>query len=250
MTSLAQSSVKKDIPTVTTPDIETWSVSIKDIRNNDGLRLDATHYDREATLAVQALENSGHTLKPLSDLADVRLPGQFTRIWAKGPEHGYRYINGSELINISGLGALEKEPRYLSKLTKTKIDKLIIHEGWILVTCSGTIGRVLYVSKRFEGWAATHDLIRVVPHSPNHLGYLHAYLSSPIAQAQILGHTHGGQIDHITHHQLKTIIVPVLSEREMTRIHEKTLASLIARDEAVVKLVDISAVLNKHLEQK
>lgn len=249
MASLARSTVQPNLSDIV-ESIESWSVPVSEIRRNEGLRFDATHYDREASIAVQALENSGLELKHLSELADIKLPGQFTRIWAKGPEHGYRYINGSELISISGLGAIEKTRRYLSKLTKTKIENLIIREGWILVTCSGTIGRVLYVSKRFDGWAATHDLIRVIPHSPKQLGYLHAYLSSPIAQAQILGHTHGGQIDHITHHQLKTILVPVLSDREMKRIHESTLAALVARDNAVAELVEISSVLNKLFEKK
>jgi len=225
-------------------------VPLSEIRSNDGLRFDATHYDREATLAVQKLKTSGHEFKLLSDLAEIVLPVQFTRVWAKGPEHGYRYINASELITLSTLGAVEKSPRYLSRLTKTNVDKLIIREGWLLVTCSGTIGRVLYVSKRFDGWAATHDLIRLIPKSPNLLGYLHTYLTSPIAQAQILGHTHGGQIDHITNHQLKTILVPVLSEAQMITIHEHTLAALMAREEAVIKLLDISRNSNNLFEKK
>jgi type I restriction enzyme S subunit len=247
MPSAARSSV---LPTLSdlTQNIESWSIPVRDIWNNDGLRFDATHYDREAALTVQKLANSGYKLKSLSDLAEIKLPGQFTRIWAKGPEHGYRYINGTELINIAGLGAMEKAPRYLSKLTKTKIDNLIIREGWLLVTCSGTIGRIIYVSKRFDGWAATHDLIRVIPHSPNHLGYLYTYLSSPMAQAQILGHTHGGQIDHVTHHQLKTILVPVLPEKEMTRIHKSTMAFLANRDEAVVGLVNEVSGFTKRFE--
>jgi type I restriction enzyme S subunit len=229
--------------------IQSWSVPVKDIYTNDGLRLDATHYDREAVLAVRNLQRSGLQLKPLSEFADVRLPGQFTRIWAKGPEHGYRYINGSELINISGLGAIEKEPRYLSKLTKTNIDKLIIREGWLLVTCSGTIGRILYVSERFDGWAATHDLIRVIPKKPNHLGYLYAYLASATAQAQILGHTHGGQIDHITHHQLKTILVPLFPEDELELYDKEALSELVARDNSVGKLVKISDRINKYFTE-
>jgi hypothetical protein len=246
------SAARSSVPSITSgvpKNIESWSIPLRDIYKNDGLRLDATHYDREAALAVHELKNMGLQLKPLSELADVRLPGQFTRIWAKGPEHGYRYINGSEFLNVAGLGAMEKEPRYLSKLTKTNIDKLIIHEGWILVTCSGTIGRVLYVSDRFEGWAATHDLIRVIPNNQDHLGYLYTYLISSYAQAQILGHTHGGQIDHITHHQLKTILVPLLPDDKMNKVGKETLDGLTFINKGAEKLINISDSLKKILKR-
>src|SRR5690606_7908140 len=131
-------------------------------------------------------------------------------IWAESAEYGYPYINGSEFMNIAGLGTLGEKARFLSRETKAKIDNLLIHEGWLVVTCSGTIGRVFYVPDRLDGWAATHDLIRIIPSKGWPVGFLHAYLSSDIAQAQILGHTHGGQIDHITDKQIGTIMVPEL----------------------------------------
>ena len=78
------------------------------------------------------------------------------------------------------------------------------------MTCSGTIGRVFYVPKRLDGWVATHDLIRIIPKGDSLAGYLYAWLSQPDAQTQILSHTHGGQIDHVTDKQVGTVLVPRL----------------------------------------
>lgn len=223
-----------------------WSVPLAQIYKDNDLRLDAPHYDPDVRNSVNILEKTGHFLVPLSELAEVKLPGLFRRIWAK-EGHGYRYVNGTELLNTYGLGAREKEPRYLSPLSTPKIDELLLQKETLLVTCSGTIGRIIYVSPQFDGWVGTHDLIRVSPKIENTLGYLYTYLSSNLAQTQIFADVHGGTIDHITAQQLQGILVPLLPERQMKEIHERTLAALKARDKATGDLIDITDKLQREL---
>lgn len=152
-----------DVTSLKGDTVESWAIPLQDIYKNDALRLDASHYDRDTALAISELKASKHELKPLSDLADVLLPGQFVRIWAKDKSFGFPYVNASELMSLAATGTLGGKARYLSRETVTNIDELIIREGWLLMSCSGTIGRLFYVSKRLDGWAATHDLIRIVP---------------------------------------------------------------------------------------
>ena len=118
------------------------------------------------------------------------------------------------------------------------IEDLVVNEGWLLMTCSGTIGRVFYVSERLDGWAATHDLIRIIPNEPEMTGYLYAYLSTPAAQSQILSHTHGGQIDHVTHAQVAGILVPVRPQYEIESISTKVMDALRAREDAIKTLTN------------
>lgn len=220
--------------------VESWSIPLNEIYENQAVRLDASHYDRQTKEAIDELKNSGYPLKPLSELADVRLPSQFVRIWAEDEKYGHTYVNATDLMSLTGLGVLSGNPRYLSRETDVDVAELTIREGWLLVTCSGTIGRVFYVSNRIDGWVATHDLIRVIPKQGTPVGFLHAFLSSPTAQKQIAGHTHGGQIDHVTHHQLQTILVPIVSGQVMNQIHERVLAALHLREQAIKDLGDIS----------
>ena len=125
------------------------------------------------------------------------------------------------------------EPRYLSYATEIDIENLVINEGALLMTCSGTIGRVFYVSKRLDGWAATHDLIRIVPNRTEMTGYLYAYLSTPAAQSQILSHTHGGQIDHVTDTQVAGILVPMRPQHEIESISSNVMKALRSREKAL-----------------
>lgn len=143
-------------------------------------------------------------------------------------------------MSLSGIGILSGDARYLSRETETDIEELIIREGWLLMTCSGTIGRIFYVSKRFDGWVATHDLIRIVPKAGVPVGFLHAYLTSPAAQKQILGHTHGGQIDHVTHHQIGGILIPQFDKDEKLKIHTRTMRAIKLREKSIEELTQIS----------
>jgi len=228
--------------------VETWSVPLQDIYNNPNLRLDASHYDRETANALQELHKSGYALNRLSEVADVLLPGQFARIWAKDAQHGLRYINATDLMSLNSIGYADE--RYLSKETKTDIDELIIRKGWLLLTCSGTIGRLFYVTERMDGWVATHDLIRIVPHAGVSVGFLYAYLSSPVAQKQILGHTHGGQIDHVTHHQVGGVLVPELSDDRVKDIHKQMMDALQQRERAIEQVSEISGGIEQFFKKR
>lgn len=220
--------------------VETWAIHLQEIYDNETSRLDASHYDQDIVVALNELKISGYELEELSVLADVKLPGQFARIWAEDEEFGLVYVNATDLMSLVGIGVLSGDVRYLSKETDTDISELVIQEGWLLMTCSGTIGRVFYVSKRFDGWVATHDLIRIIPKKSTPVGFLHAFLTSPAAQKQVLGHTHGGQIDHVTHHQVRSILVPKLAEEEQLRIHKLTMNAIKLREKAIEELKEVS----------
>ena len=69
------------------------------------------------------------------------------------------------------------------------------------------------------------------------------------AQAQILGHTHGGQIDHITDQQIGSILVPRLADEKVTEIHEETMKALLKREEAIASLSAIAADLRASLKK-
>jgi restriction endonuclease S subunit len=184
----------------------------------------------------------------LTEFAEVRLPGQFVRIWADSIEYGVPYVNASDLMSLATFGTLGEKTRYLSRVSEVDIDYLIIHEGWLGLSCSGTIGRVFYIPNRLEGWVATHDLIRVIPNQKKTAGFLYSYLFSPLAQSQILAHTYGGQIDHVTDEQIGNILVPELPTAKMDEIHEKTMRALRAREQGIQSIAEVADDLQKILK--
>lgn len=232
------------------PSVKTWLTSVSSIFDNGEFRFDAPHYDPTVSEAKLKLKNSAYETVPLSSLADVYLRGQFTRIWANDEKHGYKYLNASEMLSLMTLGIPSGGYRYLSYATETNLDALIVREGWLLMSCSGTIGRVFYVPKRLDGWAATHDLIRIVPKYDGIVGFLMSWLNSDIAQSQILSHTHGGQIDHVTDVQVGKVLVPVLPKTLTASINNRTLEAINARDNAIESLLKVWQETNDVLNSK
>lgn len=210
------------IRSLTTP--KGWGVSVDAISKQDQIRMDAEHYEPGIVANYARLKSLGVALAPLSDFADVELPSMFSRIWAQDAQHGVPYLNATDLMSYYALGVPAQE-RFLSHASNVKMPPLIIRKGMILLTCSGTIGRVFDVPDELDGWAGTHDLVRIIPHDPKMKGFLRAYLASEFAQIQILSHTHGGQIDHVTGEQVASCLVPELDTvtiREISQMADKS----------------------------
>ena len=209
------------------PETQAWSVSVEQILSDDGIRLDAAHFDPSANLELDC------ETAPLSDWADVRfIRDRGQKVFATEQVNGSKpYLNATE---FQALLSFAKGPnRFISTASKVEFDAFLIQTGWLLVTRSGTLGRVFYITDRFDGWFASDDLIRVIPNRPETAGYLYAWLSNPLAQKQILRERYGGQIDHIDDIHLRTVLVPCLSDDTIRRINEKVTLGMENRDTAL-----------------
>ena len=180
------------------------------------------------------MEASGLDLKPLGELARIRLPNRFERVWAKDKDYGTPYLNATDLLSLHTLGKPAKE-RYLSRVSQVDFDALIVRENMLLITCSGTIGRVYHVPRRLDGWVATHDLVRVIA-DVDMSGYLYAWCLSPAAQVQMLSPVHGAQIDHIAEEHMREIMVPMLPDSQMRAINAEVLGAIQTREASLAAI--------------
>ena len=212
------------------PEPATWGVSVEHILSDSGLRLDAAHFDPSANADL------GCETAPLSDWAKVLfIRDRGRKVFTTEQVSGAKpYLNATEFQAILSFA---KEPeRFISRVSDVDFDAFLIQAGWILVTRSGTLGRVFYVTERFDGWFASDDLIRVIPNRPETAGYLYAWLSHPLAKKQILRESYGGQIDHIDDTHLRTVPVPCLSEDDVMRIATTVTKGMKRRDAALQKI--------------
>lgn len=211
---------------------------VEAISSDTDLRLDASSYDPKVMGLPQALAERGIAVEPLGDLASVTLRNRFERVWALDAEHGVPYLNATDLLSLFSFGRPAADIRYLSHATNYDVDSLLVREGWILMTCSGTVGRVFYVGRRLNGWAATHDIIRIVPKDPEMTGYLYAWLSADAARTHIGGRQHGGQITHVTDAHVSALPVPRLDSAEEARVGGRVMAALESRERAIESLTE------------
>lgn len=84
-----------------------------------------------------------------------------------------------------------------------------VYRGDIVVSRSGTIGRVTYITKRYDGAIASDDLIRVRIHDENIRLYVFAYLQSKSALNQMLRNEYGSVQQHLEPIHISNILIPV-----------------------------------------
>ena len=178
------------------------------------LRLDAGYYNAETVQAHRAMAESGWTMQPLRDVSErIFLPPRFKRVYVD-QAHGVPFLQGTHLVHFR-----PTDLKYLSRSAHKNVSVWAIESGWILVTRSGTIGRAAIALQQWNGWAASEHIIRVVPQADGSCpaGYIYAWLSSPLGQAQFNG-IYGAVMDELTVGHVEDILIPVPETEEQREI--------------------------------
>ena len=148
----------------------------------------------------------------------IILPGRFKRTYVESDMHGIKFIGGKQINDLN-----PPSEKYLSKsIHVTRLGKeLLLHENCILITRSGTIGKVSLVPKHWENWAANEHIIRVFPKSKEIAGYLYCWLNSDYGHEMIKKYTYGAVVDEIDTNHVGDIPLPLLkNEKKQKEINE------------------------------
>jgi type I restriction enzyme S subunit len=212
---------------------ETFRLPAQSIFAEVELRLEAHFHNSIARRAIASIRQSPAKKETLADITRrVFFCNRFTRTFVEA-EHGIPYLAGRNIVQIR-----PRIENYLSTTQTEELQAYKLQRGWILITCSGTIGRTSFVWHNFEKFVATHDLIRVLPdESKVDPGYLYAFLSSPYGYQQILRFRHGSVIDHVTPEQIQKMIVPIPAKSIQLEIGDNIRLAYEKRAEAL-KLED------------
>ena len=107
------------------------------------------------------------------------------------------------------------------------MDALTIHKGYILISDSGTLGRISYALSMHDGHIATNNLIRVIIDDENLRGYVFQFLKSPIGQSLILKNAYGTNQEHLEPDVIAEIPIPLPKNRDIIdAIGSKVIASI------------------------
>ena len=177
-------------------------------------RFDARYYSMESQKASAILESTGLALRPLVDVTDsIHLPKQFKRVYVRDKSKGVPLLTPSE--------TLEFRPSTENYLIRSIVNdrNLLIEEGWMLLTCSGTVGRGSIVGDRLKRFAVSHDMIRIIPTDEMPVGYIYTFMQSWIGQALITKDQYGSTVKHLEAHHVADIPVPMISGDEQQYFH-------------------------------
>ena len=188
------------------------------------LRLDASYHEPLVRKTVELLRNSTRVAK-LADTAEVFVAPRFKRIYVNR-EMGVPFIQGAHTTMMKPIGL-----KYISKLTKG-LSNWVVSAGTILVTCSGTIGRVSLVPKAWDGWAVSQHALRILPDEGLNPGYLATFLATNWGYLQVVSKTYGGVVDEIDEEGMKEVIIPVIDDREQKDIGARAIEAFGLREKA------------------
>ena len=203
------------------------SVSLYDVIAA-GKRLEAAVFNiegRQARKAIESCRYSSQSLYGENGMAAAYVCGRFKRIWLEKSD--LPIYQPSTIMDI-----YPKPDGYLSHITNTDIDALRVKKGQILITCSGTIGKISFVSNTLNNQIFSHDLIRIDCKNPSEAGFIYAYLRSTIGNTILQTNKYGAVIQHIEPEHLADIPVPNPPEEIKWHINDLILRSFELRDKS------------------
>ena len=219
------SKTEEEIATLLRNDFKWCSVKLSDVITA-GKRLEAAVFDIEGRQAREAIENCKMEKVPLSKIfLKAYYPGRFKRIYSTS-KSGIPFYLPSQMTDV-----FPKPEKYISRLTKCDLDDLRLKANDLLLTRSGTVGKIALVSRTLENSVFSDDIIRTT-FPRNEVGYLYAYLSSSIGNTLLATNKYGSVINHIEPEHLDDIPVPNPPEEIKKHINDLILRSFELRDKS------------------
>jgi len=190
-------------------DIRSFEVKLSKLEG----RFDASNHLPIVHAIVEHLNKYSGEVTTLCDnrvSQSIILPGRFKRVYVKEGQ-GVVFFGGKQLLELDPSGK-----KYLSlSFHEGRINKeLTLTENMVLITCSGTIGKVNIVPKHWQGWTANQHIIRVVPADKNISGYIYCWLASDYGYQLITHFKYGAVVDEIDKNQVSNIQIPLLANKD------------------------------------
>lgn len=197
-----------------------FSVNVTDIAK-DSFSFNPIQYLPKHNAAVEHVLKLGETeqfeVHRLADLGSVFNGPRFKRPYADvGVTSGEgirKYFTGTALTQLNGDNIKYLDEKKASPQVQSHLDKLTIHKGYLLISDSGTLGRITYALEQHDGHVATNNLIRVLIDDLALRGYVFQFLKSDIGQSLILKNAYGTNQEHLEPDVISEVLIPIPTDR-------------------------------------
>lgn len=195
-----------------------------------GKRLDASFHHPAARWIVEQLKRMNFKLLPLGDPSltrEIRAVTKFRkRVYV--PQGGIPMLSSKQLFQISPI-----DVKGLAKgAHEEDMPEISLDPGMVIITCSGTIGRVQIIPNYMKGWAANQHALRIIAPDEEISGYLYAWLASEYGEALITRFSYGSVILELDRFMVAEIPVPLVTNPQRKAIAARVLDANRLRDEA------------------
>lgn len=212
---------------------------------NVGHRLDCGPFVTGSVEARYTLQSLSDRTLPLSDVVcegGILNGPQFKRFYVNTEEYGLPFLGSSDMVNAR----FKKLPLFSTvQAHKDKLKPLILKKGTILTSCSGTIGKMSYVTPEMRAFLSSQHVMKVIPDESKILsGYLYAFLSTSYAGSLIKSGTYGAIIQHIEPQHIADLPVPRFDNKLESNIDRDIKKASENRAEANKKLDKAGSIVN------
>ena len=152
----------------------------------------------------------------------------------RGPGAGVEpYYTPSSMLQEKGDSAKWLNVGRANKKQLATIDAIRVRRGDIVVSRSGTIGRVAMITEKYDGAIVSDDLIRVRIDDESKRNFVMLFLQSRYAQDQMMRNEYGAIQQHLEPQHIRDLLVPWPdNQAELQDLLDKS-ADAIAKREAL-----------------
>lgn len=171
--------------------------------------------------------------------------GRWKRVYVTNEANGITLLGSSSMLKAD-----MRDEKLVSKKYTEDIQDKLLEKGWILISCSGTIGNTVYTNSGHAGKLASQDVIRLLPNDILGGGYIYAYLSSKYGYSMLTQGTFGAVIQHIEPANVESIPIPIFSSEFIASVDSMIKCSAELRDQASVALSRVHALFEERIHIK
>lgn len=185
-------------------------------------RLEASTFLTDGFGLRQGLELLPSTV-PISHLASVWQPSRL-KGYPVGPDKGLPFLSAGQVFEAN-----PRVRKWLAEAMVPAVEARYVEPDWLLLSCSGEVGRVTAVYREHIGRIITHDLLRIVPRNVEEYGWLYAYMKTPVFFSIARSSQYGHMIKHLepSHVQAMPVAMPEPAVRH--RISQDAVTALKKR---------------------
>ncbi len=209
-------------------------------------RLDCSYHSTAYDVLIGILKTSAAKIVPCGspEISEaIVLPTRFKRTYV-GSSFGLKFIGGKQINELN-----PSSEKYLAHSSLDSELKFVANS--VLITRSGTIGKVALVPQHWENWIGSDHIFRIIPADNDIAGYLYCWLNTDYAQQLIKRNTFGAVIDEIDAGQLAKIEIPLLkNESKQKEINGKVLKANELRYQAYLKEREAVLIMNEIINDK
>lgn len=202
------------------------SVNVSVLTGGDR-RLEARSYLTDGYGQRQLIQSRPGGWQPMREVA---------RLWQPGRLKGVVVRQGTGLPFLSAGQVFEASPVVRKWLAESHVKDAAVRRvetNWILMSCSGLVGRITAVYPHHEQIIITHDLLRIVPKDDSDRGWLYAYLRTSVFHSIAQSAQYGHMIKHSEPEHVQSIPVVMPAPAIRAGIGKVALRALELRAQAI-----------------